>query len=466
MQTNWPDKAGWPGKKWSRTMLAALAGAAATVLVALGFVVQAQPPQGGRGAKGKGGGQPVQPIREVKPGFYFVAGAGANSGVRVTNAGVILVDGKLPGGRNYEDLMAQIKSVTNQPVKYLIVTHHHQDHTGNNQRFLDAGIPIIAHEDLNKELLTYQAKPLPASATMTYQDEFTVRLGGAEADVHHFAGAHTGGDSVVYFPDLKIVMVSDEVTEGRGPLIDYAGGGSAMGFLKALDGILSLDFDTAIPGNGNHMTKAQVAEFRTKFQTVIDRATALIKSGVPKDQLLARIKTDDIGWSLRIPQVDAFYNELSKSGNAATHVPAAAIQATLAKAPAGRVSDQQIRVVNVGKVNVGVGVVNRPAGSAQSAIEHDQLTEVYHILKGSGTLVTGGTLENAKREPADSVVVRELNGPSMRGTALLNGQSMHVAPGDVVIIPAGVGHWFTRVEGAGISYLVVRVDADKLLGPK
>jgi hypothetical protein len=108
-------------------------------------------------------------------------------------------------------------------------------------------------------------------------------------------------------------MLSDEVTVGaNGPLIDYAGGGTAFGFLQALDSILKLDFDTAIPGNGNPLTKADVQAFRTRFETVINRARELVKNGVAKDQLMARIKTDDIGWSLRVPQVDAFYDELSK----------------------------------------------------------------------------------------------------------------------------------------------------------
>ncbi|HEX5432194.1 MAG TPA: MBL fold metallo-hydrolase, partial [Bryobacteraceae bacterium] len=129
---------------------------AAVLAGVAGMIVLAQAPAGRGRGKGRGGA-PVQPIQKVKPGFYMIPGAGANSGVRVTNAGVILVDGKLPSDTNYNDLMGQIKSVTNQPVKYLIVTHHHQDHSGNDQRFLDAGIPVIAHENFNRQLLTYAA---------------------------------------------------------------------------------------------------------------------------------------------------------------------------------------------------------------------------------------------------------------------------------------------------------------------
>ncbi len=270
-----------------------------------------QPP-----AQQKGGGRGPQPqaIQQVKPGLYMITGAGGNTSVRATNEGLIVVDGKLPGDENYNRLMELIKSVSNQPVKYLIVTHHHADHTGNNGKFLEAGAQVVAHENLKKNLLTYDFKPAPAPPSITYDKDYVLRLAGVEVQAHHYGRAHTSGDTVVYFPDLKVVQVSDVVTVGAGgPLIDYAGGGSAIEWSRVLDGILKLDFDAVIPGNGNVLTRADVQAFKTKFETVISRATELVRKGVPKDQLLAQIKTDDIGWSPRVPAVDAFYEELSKA---------------------------------------------------------------------------------------------------------------------------------------------------------
>ena len=271
------------------------------------FAAQAQQPAGK-----KGGGQPVQPIQQVKPGLYMVGGGGANSLVRVTKEGVILVDAKLPSDQNYSGLIGQIKSVTDQPVKYVIVTHHHADHTGNNAKFLEAGAQVIAHENLKKNLLTYKSDPLPAPPNVTYAKDYVVRLGGVEVQLHYYGPSHTSGDTMVYFPDLKVVAASDTVTPGA-PLIDYGGGGSALGFVQVLDSILKLDFDTCIPGAGNSMTKADVQAYKTKFETIISRATDLVRKGVPKEQLLAQIKTDDIGWSLRVPDVGALYEELSKA---------------------------------------------------------------------------------------------------------------------------------------------------------
>ncbi len=258
------------------------------------------------------GGPPVQNIQQVKPGLYVVAGGGANSIVRVTSEGIILVDTKLPGDQIYSDLMAQIRTVGSQPVKVAIVTHHHADHTGNTARFLDAGAQVVGHEALKRNLETYQFSPRPAPPSVTYEREFVVRLGGAEARVLHLGRAHTSGDSVVYFPDLKVLATSDVVTTGgQGPLVDYAGGGSALEWRQVLGAMLALDFDTAIPGNGPALGRAEIQDFRAKFDTVVGRALDLVRTQVPKDRLLAELKTDDIGWAPRIPQIDQFYEELS-----------------------------------------------------------------------------------------------------------------------------------------------------------
>jgi glyoxylase-like metal-dependent hydrolase (beta-lactamase superfamily II) len=174
---------------------------------------------------------------------------------------------------------------------------------------------VIGHEQLARNLDTYQFDPRPARPSTTYSAaEHTVRLGGIEVRVLHLGRAHTGGDSVVYFPDVKVVATSDAVTTGtQGPLADYAGGGSFREWTPVLDAILKLDFDTAIPGAGPVLTKDDVQGFRTKFATVMTRAFELVQKGVPKDQLLTQLKTDDIGWAPRAPQIDPFYEELSKA---------------------------------------------------------------------------------------------------------------------------------------------------------
>jgi cyclase len=286
----------------SRKIVSILALGAALVMA------QNQPNKAGRG------GPPSLTTQEIKPGLYMIAGAGGNTEVRVTNDGLIVVDGKLAGDQNYNALMDQIKMISSQPIKYLIVTHHHADHTGNNDKFLAAGVQIVAHQNLNKNLANYQASPKPAPATIAYARDYTIKLGGVEVQARHFGNAHTSGDTVVYFPDLKVVAVSDEVTSGAtGPLADYAGGGSFLDWPGTLDGVLKLDFDTAIPGNGTPITKAAVQAYRDKVQAFVGRAKDAVHKGVPKDQLVSQVKTDDLGWVPRVPAVDPFYEELSKA---------------------------------------------------------------------------------------------------------------------------------------------------------
>jgi len=145
----------------------------------------------------------------------------------------------------------------------------------------------------------------------------------------------------------------------------------------------------------------------------------------------------------------------------AIDVSAEEIQATLKKTADAHVSDQAIRMVDLGSYDVGVGVVHRSAGP-QGAIAHSKITEVYHIMEGAGTLVTGGTLVDPKPASPDGQVVKVLNGPSTNGATIEGGDSRRVKAGDVIIIPPNVAHWFSAVEGT-IVYLVVRVDPDKVV---
>jgi mannose-6-phosphate isomerase-like protein (cupin superfamily) len=150
----------------------------------------------------------------------------------------------------------------------------------------------------------------------------------------------------------------------------------------------------------------------------------------------------------------------------ATYVPAAEMEAYLKRAPARAeatgVADQQVRAVDIGKSNVDVAVVYRPKLTARSPVaEHDLVSEVYHIMDGEATLVTGWDIVGAERRPGTNNNVRNLNGPGSNGTSIRNGVEHHLKAGDVIVIPAGVGHWFTKIDDH-IRYLMIRVDPDKV----
>ncbi len=126
------------------------------------------------------------------------------------------------------------------------------------------------------------------------------------------------------------------------------------------------------------------------------------------------------------------------------------------------VADHQIKVVDIGKYNVAVGILHRAAKAKQSAIAHSQVTEIYYVIAGAGTFVTGGTITDPVPAAADGTVVKVLVGPSTNGSGVSGGQSRTIGPGDVIIVPPGVAHWFSAIE-KDLDYLVVRVDADHVL---
>jgi mannose-6-phosphate isomerase-like protein (cupin superfamily) len=147
----------------------------------------------------------------------------------------------------------------------------------------------------------------------------------------------------------------------------------------------------------------------------------------------------------------------------ATDVPAADIQATLKQAIEKRVTDIPIRTVDAGGHNVGIGLVHRPKGTnLPGGALHDKVSEVYHVLEGSGTLVTGGTLVNPQRRDSANQTVTQINGPGVSGTAIQGGVRRRISKGDVVIIPAGTPHWFPEVQES-ITYTVVRVDPGQVV---
>jgi len=242
----------------------------------------------------------------------MVTGGGANTLIRVTPDGLIVVDTKNPGDENFNRLMEEIKSVSTLPVKWVINTQHHPDHVGTNQKFIDAGAQVLALESLKTWMASDpRTKAIPGLPTQTFAKDYTLKFGGAEVRLYSFGRGHTGDDTMVYFPDAKIVMVSDQISDAT-PIVDFANGGSAKEWTQILDGVLKLDFESAIPGRGEPKTRAEVQAFRDKFATLMTRAQDAIKAGATRDQLAMQVKTDDLGWQLNPMFFGSLYDELTK----------------------------------------------------------------------------------------------------------------------------------------------------------
>ena len=233
--------------------------------------------------------------------------------LRVTPEGLILIDDKYP--ENVPDVLAQVKAVSPLPIKYLLNTHHHGDHASGNVTIRQMGIDIIAHKNIRANFLRIKQ---PGEPNIVFADQAAVYLGGVEVQLFYLGRGHTNGDTVIYFPDLKTVHTGDLIIDGM-PVIDYDGGGSAIEFVKTIDNLLKMDFDTMIPGHGRVMKKDDVRAYRARFAEMNRRMRELARKKIPKDQVQAQLKLDDLGWgdsvstSAWATSIGRYYDEMANA---------------------------------------------------------------------------------------------------------------------------------------------------------
>jgi cyclase len=288
---------------------------------AAGTMVLAQAAPQAQGAAPAPGAFSPAVVRQVKPGLFMVVGNGGNSVVRVAGDGVILVDTKLPGEAFYQDLVQKIQSVSDKPIKFVFITHVHNDHSGNTARFEAAGAKVIASDAYKALVQTYTVNPGQTRSPqpdIAFAKTYSVKLKDASAQAYAFYPGHTGGDSIVYFPDEKVVAMGDDLVAGA-PSADWANGGSLTGLQKTWTEVDKLDFDTLIPGHGDApISRADFEAARKKLDLLVERLRTAVQAGVPKTELLAKIQVDDLGWNIREsrqwntpPRIDGLYAEMS-----------------------------------------------------------------------------------------------------------------------------------------------------------
>jgi mannose-6-phosphate isomerase-like protein (cupin superfamily) len=167
-----------------------------------------------------------------------------------------------------------------------------------------------------------------------------------------------------------------------------------------------------------------------------------------------------VGFAIALPSV--VFAQSGTSATAATDITRAQFATVLKSMNPDGVADQQIKVVDIGDYNVAIGILHRSGKAKQTAISHSKVTEIYYVLDGAGTFVTGGTMTDPSPIAADGSVVKILVGPSTNGSGIQGGQARAIGPGDVIIVPPGVAHWFSAIE-KDLDYLVFRVDPEHVL---
>ena len=228
---------------------------------------------------------------------YMLEGQGGNITVATARDGIIMVDSEF--APLHDKIKAAIAVVSNLPIKYLVDTHFHGDHTGGNEAFAKDGATVVAEINVRTRLAAgttngltgVKTPPQPDAAlpTKTYTGAFKIRLTGRVADLRHIANAHTDGDTYVWFKTANVLATGDTFTNGRYPNIDFANGGNIKGMIAAADLYLKLvnDRSRIVPGHGPIADKAALVNYRTMLVTARDRMAKLVKDGKSEDDVIA-----------------------------------------------------------------------------------------------------------------------------------------------------------------------------------
>ena len=216
----------------------------------------------------------------------FVPG---NTTALITNQGVVLVDDKFE--IDHDGIMAELKKITNQPVKYVINTHHHGDHSGGNAKLQALGAVAVASEQAVDNM--FEAKQ-PGIPTIAVERHAHIYLGGKSVEVYHYGRAHTNGDVVVLFRAQRVLSAGDMFTFGDATpqLVDYSGGGSSKEWTNTLDSVLGLDFDAVVPGHGVVTTKQELRKFRDSTLALRNRVHELIVQKKTRAEIAKVLETE------------------------------------------------------------------------------------------------------------------------------------------------------------------------------
>jgi glyoxylase-like metal-dependent hydrolase (beta-lactamase superfamily II) len=227
-------------------------------------------------------------LQKVTDSLYVIIGSGGNVAFMPTSDGVVVVDDKF--AQDAPQILAKVKSVTDKPIRYVLNTHQHGDHTGGNEAMLAANAEIIIHKNARANMVEAKQPGLPR---ITFSQDSQVFLGGKEVQAHHLGRGHTNGDAVILFPSERVLHMGDLFVNGA-PYCDTANGGSIKEWDQTVRKALQYDFDKVIPGHGSVSTRADLQKWVETVAAVRDRVKKGCAGG-PAAEAVKRVDLSDIG---------------------------------------------------------------------------------------------------------------------------------------------------------------------------
>lgn len=235
-------------------------------------------------------------INQVNNGTYLLVGKGGNIGLSVGDDGVLLIDSQFE--QLTDKILSSINKITDKPLRFVINTHWHQDHTSGNENLVNNGAIVIAHENVRERLSTeqfvdflnreYQPSPINALPTITYNKSITLYFNDDQIDIYHIPHSHTDGDSIIYFNKNNVVHTGDIFVNGRYPFIDHSSGGSIDGIITGIEKIISIinNETRIIPGHGLLSNSEELQKYLMMLKDIRQQVQTMVNNGASLDEII------------------------------------------------------------------------------------------------------------------------------------------------------------------------------------
>jgi len=254
-------------------------------------------------------------VQRLKEDLFLIEGTSkgfADAGnvlVYVTGEGIVLIDDRFE--EDYQQILAQIKTITNQPIRYVFNTHHHGDHTGTNAKFLPTA-EIILHKNARKQMVQ---RAMPGIPRIDFSEEASVFLGGKEVRAIYTGRGHTDGDVTIYIPAHRTVHMGDLYTGTNGvsnPVVDYSSNGSLKAWPATLDKVLAMDIEIVVPGHGPVAAKQGLLDHRNKVAAIGGRLSSLVNQNKSKDDITAALIAEFDSKPINLRALDEMIAEVKR----------------------------------------------------------------------------------------------------------------------------------------------------------